>query len=85
MNKYFIKLLMILILTLSFLSLASTKRCYITFSSKGGNGTTVKQECQKGDTIRINPLYAKWSKVGDANDPVIKAQNQDEKIIENSF
>ena len=76
----------------------------------------VKQECQKGATIKINPcpytkdgyyfsyweddfgktykdqdfitidrdihLYAKWSKVGETNDPVIKAKNQDDKIIE---
>ena len=106
---------MILALVLSFSSFASTKRCYITFSSKGGVGTMVKQECQKGATIKINPctytkdgyyfkcweddfgktykdqeyitidkdihLHATWSKVGDSNDPVIKAQSQDNKII----
>ena len=75
----------------------------------------VKQECQKGATIKLNPctytkdgyyfkcweddfgktykdqeyitidkdihLHATWSKVGDSNDSVIKAQNQDDKII----
>ena len=116
MKKQLIKLFIIFIIMFSFLSFASTKKCYITFSSKGGAGTMVKQECQKGATIKINPctytkdgyyfkyweddfgrtykdqdfitidrdihLYAKWSKVGDANDPVIKAQNQDDKIVE---
>ena len=76
----------------------------------------VKQECQKGATIKLNPntyikdgyyfkcweddfgktykdqeyitidkdihLHATWSKTGDVNDPVIKAKNQDDKIIE---
>ena len=27
-------------------------------------------------------LHATWSKLGDANAPIIKAQNQDDKIIE---
>ena len=116
MKVKLLKSLLLFIFIISISSFASAKRCYITFSSKGGVGTMVKQECQKGATIKLNPntyikdgyyfkcweddfgktykdqeyitidkdihLHATWSKVGDANDPVIKAQNKDDKIIE---
>lgn len=116
MKVKLLKSLLLFIFIISISSFASTKRCYITFSSKGGDGTMVKQECQKGATIKLNPctytkdgyyfsyweddfgktykdqeyitidkdiyLHATWAKVGDANDPEIKAKNQDDKIIE---
>lgn len=114
-NKLY-KSLLLIIMAISLPTFASTKKCYITFSSKGGTGTMEKQECLKGSTVKLNPctftkdeyyfkcweddfgktykdqdfilvdtdkhLHATWSKSGDANDPVITVNNQDEKIIE---
>ena len=54
MIKHLLKILKIFVILLSFSSFAYTKRCYITFSSKGGIGTMVNQECQKGATIKLN-------------------------------
>ena len=51
----FIKILIFFIFILCFSSLASAKKCYITFSSKGGTGTMEKQECLKGATVKLNP------------------------------
>lgn len=55
MTLRFVKKLLFLILTISFSPLASTKKCYITFSSKGGVGVMEKQECLKGATVKLNP------------------------------
>ena len=55
MKKVLLKTLIFFIFIISFSSFASTKKCSITFSSKGGDGTMVKQECQKGATIKLNP------------------------------
>ena len=54
-NSQLFEISILFIILLSFSSFAATKRCYITFSSKGGEGTMVKQECQKGATIKLNP------------------------------
>ena len=94
---------------------ATSKKCYIQFSSKGGVGIMEKQECIKGSNVRLNPciytkeeyyfrcweddfgreyadqeyvtvesdmhLRAVWSKIGDENDPIIKKNTIDQKVI----
>lgn len=55
MQKGLLKTLIFFILIISFSSFAATKNCYITFSSKGGNGAMGKQECPKGATVKLNP------------------------------
>ena len=55
MPKHLLKISIFFIFITSFSSFASTKKCYIIFSSKGGTGTMEKQECLKGSTVKLNP------------------------------